>query len=54
VLEVGLTLLVCTPIAAVLAAAISYRRLGDRRFALVGGVVLGVLGVSSLVGLGVL
>jgi uncharacterized membrane protein len=54
VLEIGLALLVCTPIAAVLAAAISYRRLGDRRFALVGGVVLAVLGMSSLVGLGVL
>jgi uncharacterized membrane protein len=54
VLEVGLALLVCTPVAAVLAAAISYRRRGDNGFALVGATVLGVLAVSALVGLGVL
>jgi uncharacterized membrane protein len=52
VLEIGLALLVCTPVAAVAAAAISYRRRGEGRFALVGGIVLLVLAVSSLVGLG--
>jgi uncharacterized membrane protein len=54
VIELGLALLVCTPIAAVAVAAVSYRRRGDRRFALVGGVVLSVLVISGLVGLGVL
>jgi len=54
VLEVGLILLVCTPIVAVAVAAVSFRRRGDRRFALVGGIVLGVLALSSLVGVGVL
>lgn len=54
VLEVGLALLVSTPIAGVAAAAVVSRRGGDGRLALVGAVVLGVLVVSSLVGLGVL
>lgn len=54
VLEIGLALLVCTPIAAVATAAAVYRRNGDRRFALVGGAVLGVLVLSGLVGLGVI
>jgi uncharacterized membrane protein len=54
VLEIGLALLVCTPIAAMAAAAVSYRKQGDRRFAVVGAFVLGVLVVSGLVGLGAL
>jgi len=54
VLEVGLALLVFTPIAAVATAALVYRRNGDGRFALVGAAVLGVLVLSSLVGLGVI
>jgi len=50
-LEVGLGLLVCTPAAAIITAAVVYSRRGDRRIARVASLVLGVLAVSCLVGL---
>jgi len=46
VVDVGLALLVCSPIAAVFAAVIAWRRRGDVRMAAVGAAVVGVLGLS--------
>jgi uncharacterized membrane protein len=46
VVDVGIALLVCTPIAAVIAAVIAWRRRGDVRMAAVGAAVVGVLGLS--------
>jgi uncharacterized membrane protein len=46
--EVGLVLLVCTPIAAVAAAVIFWRREGDTKMAAVGAAVIAVLGLSCL------
>jgi len=54
VVELGLALLVCTPVTAVAVAALSYGRRGERRLALFGGIVLLVLAVSILVGVGLL
>ena len=44
--EAGLGLLVCTPIAAVAAAVIAWRRQGDWKMAGVGAAVIAVLGLS--------
>jgi uncharacterized membrane protein len=46
VVEAGLVLLVCTPIAAVAAAVIAWRRQGDWKMAGVGAAVIAVLGLS--------
>jgi uncharacterized membrane protein len=46
VVEVGLGLLVCTPIAAVAAAVTAWRREGDWGMAGVGAAVIAVLGLS--------
>ena len=47
--EVGLGLLVCTPIAAVAAAAITSRRAGDRKLAAMGAGVIAVLALSCTI-----
>jgi uncharacterized membrane protein len=44
--EAGLALLVCTPIAAVAAAVIAWRHQGDWKMAGVGAAVIAVLGLS--------
>ncbi len=49
--EVGLGLMVCTPVAAVAAAVIAWRHEGDRKMAWVGTAVLAVLGLSCVLAL---
>lgn len=48
VVDLGLALVVCTPVAAVAAAVIAWRRQGDLKMAGVGAVVVAVLGLSCL------
>jgi uncharacterized membrane protein len=49
--EVGLGIMVCTPIAAVAAAVNVWRHEGDRKMAWVGTAVLAVLGLSCTLAL---
>ena len=54
VVDLGLVLLICAPVSAVVAAVIAWRRQGDLRMAGVGAVVVVVLGLScALAALGV-
>jgi len=46
IVDAGLVLLVCTPVMAVAAAAIAWRRQGDWKMAGVGAAVIAVLGLS--------